>query len=108
VKLIPRTPINPDDNVGRGMDLALVTLLFLGVGYGLDRWLGTAPAFTIGLVVFALVGQFVTMWYRYEATMRDLEAQRAAVPHAHHQPAAPPVQAPAQAPAPTSSEMGAA
>jgi hypothetical protein len=99
VKLIPRTPINPDDNVGRGMDLALVTLLFLGVGYGLDRMLGTAPAFTIGLVVFALVGQFVTMWYRYDATMRDLEAQRAAGSHAHQR-------APAPSAAPASSETG--
>ena len=33
--------------LGRGMDFALVVLVFLGIGYGLDRWLGTRPAFTI-------------------------------------------------------------
>jgi hypothetical protein len=83
VKLIPRKPVNADDNVGRGMDLALVTLLFLGIGYGLDRWLGTQPVFMIGLVVFALVGQSISMWYRYNASMTILEEQRAAAGHQH-------------------------
>lgn len=76
MKLIPRKPINADDNLGRGMDFALVTLVFLGIGYGLDRWLDTKPAFMIGLVVFAVIGQFVKMWYAYDATMRELEEQR--------------------------------
>jgi hypothetical protein len=76
VKLIPRKPINADDNLGRGMDMALVTLVFLGLGYVLDRWLGTKPVFMIGLVVFAVVGQFVKMWYAYDATMSKLEEQR--------------------------------
>jgi hypothetical protein len=83
VKLIPRKPVNADDNVGRGMDLALVTLLFLAIGYGLDRWLGTRPVFMIVLVVFALVGQFISMWYRYDASMTVLETQRAAGGHEH-------------------------
>jgi F0F1-type ATP synthase assembly protein I len=64
--------------LGRGMDFALVVLVFLGVGYGLDRWLGTRPLFMIGLVVFAVVGQFIKMYYDYTATMQELEAQRAA------------------------------
>jgi F0F1-type ATP synthase assembly protein I len=83
VKLIPRKPINADDNVGRGMDLALVTLVFLAIGYGLDRWMGTKPVFMISLVILALVGQFISMWYRYDATMTTLEDQRAAAGHQH-------------------------
>lgn len=76
MQLIPRKPINADDNLGRGMDLALVTLLFLGLGWGLDRWLGTEPVFMITLVLLAVVGQFVRMWYSYDAKMRQLEAER--------------------------------
>ena len=63
--------------LGRGMDFALVVLVFLGIGYGLDRWLGTRPGFMIGLTVFAVVGQFVKMYYDYTNTMEQLEAQRA-------------------------------
>ena len=39
------------DKVGKGIDVALVTLAFLGIGYALDRWLGTKPLFMIGFVV---------------------------------------------------------
>jgi F0F1-type ATP synthase assembly protein I len=76
VKLIPRKPINADDNLGRGMDMALVTLVFLGIGYALDRAFGTKPVFMIGLVVFAVIGQFVKMWYAYDSAMQRLEDER--------------------------------
>jgi len=64
------------------MDFALVVLVFLGIGLGLDKWLGTRPAFTIGLVVFATVGQFIKMYYEYNATMHKLEAERSAATQA--------------------------
>ena len=67
-----------DDRLGKSIDVALVTLVFLGVGYGLDRWLGTKPIFMIGFVVLALVGEFVRFWYDYDARMKVLEEQRAA------------------------------
>jgi F0F1-type ATP synthase assembly protein I len=76
VKLIRRPNFNPDDQLGRGMDLALVTLVFTGIGYGIDRWLDTQPVFTIALLVLAVVGQFVSMRYRYEAAMQQHEAAR--------------------------------
>lgn len=63
--------------LGRGMDFALVVLVFLGIGYALDRWLDTKPLFMISLVLFSVIGQFVKMYYDYSATMNDLEAQRA-------------------------------
>ena len=53
--------------LGRGMDFALVVLVFLGIGYGLDRWLDTRPVFMIGLVVFSVVGQFIKMYFDYTA-----------------------------------------
>ncbi len=64
--------------LGRGMDFALVVLVFLGIGYGLDRWLGTRPLFMVGLVVFSVVGQFIKMYFEYTATMQQLEAERTA------------------------------
>jgi ATP synthase protein I len=82
VKLLPRKRTNTDslgrgDTLGRGMDLALVTLVFLGIGYGLDRWFGTRPVLMIVMVVLSTVGQFVKMWFDYDSTMKVLEAERA-------------------------------
>jgi ATP synthase protein I len=79
MKLLPTTPrVRPDDTLGHGMEAALTILLFLGIGYGLDRWLGTMPLLTIVLVLFAAVGTFVKLKYSYEARMRVLEDERRA------------------------------
>ena len=76
--------INPaaDDKFGKGIDVAFVTIAFLGIGYALDRWLGTKPVFMVTLVVLALIGEFLRFWYDYDARMKELEAQRAASVHA--------------------------
>ncbi|MFZ4811784.1 MAG: AtpZ/AtpI family protein [Ilumatobacteraceae bacterium] len=77
MKLTPRKPnIDADDNVGRGMDFALMILLFLGIGWALDARFDARPVFTIGFVIFAVVGQFVRMWYVYGAAMERHEAER--------------------------------
>jgi F0F1-type ATP synthase assembly protein I len=67
-----------DDRLGKSIDVALVTLVFLGAGWALDRWLGTKPIFMIAFVVLALIGEFVRFWYDYDARMKVLEEQRAA------------------------------
>lgn len=66
------------DKLGIGIDVALVTLVFLGLGYVLDRWLDTKPIFMVVLVCLALIGEFVRFWYDYDARMKVLEAERAA------------------------------
>lgn len=71
-------PPTADDNLGRGMDIALTLAVFLGLGWLLDRWLGVFPLFTIVFVLLAAVGQFIRLRYTYEATMQRLEAERAA------------------------------
>jgi F0F1-type ATP synthase assembly protein I len=76
VKLLPTKRISADDNVGKGMDLALSLLVFLGIGYGLDRWLGTKPWMMVSMVLLVAVGQFVKLKYDYEGTMQRLEAER--------------------------------
>lgn len=76
MKLRSRKPVNSDNNIGRGMDLALVTLVFLGLGYVLDRVFGTKPVFMILMVVLAVVGLTARLWYGYEADMRGHESER--------------------------------
>ena len=60
--------------------LSFVVAIAIGWWFGgvLDRWLGTKPLFTVGLVVLGLVGEFLRFWYDYDARMKVLEAQRAA------------------------------
>lgn len=67
-----------DDTLGRGMDVALTLLVFLGLGALVDRWLGVFPAFTIAFVLFAAIGTFVRMKFVYDATMERHEAARLA------------------------------
>lgn len=81
MKLLPTNPrvtTSPNDALGLGMDAALAVLLFFGIGYALDRWLGTTPWFMIGMVVLAAVGFFLKFKYRYDLEMNKLEAEHAA------------------------------
>lgn len=84
VKNLSRTIMNTDDALGRGMDFAIGTLIFFGVGFALDLWLGTTPLFMIALVVVGIVGQFARAWYGYERSMQQLEAARAEQSRSHH------------------------
>ena len=74
-----------DDSLGRGMDLALTLLVFLGLGALIDRWLGIFPVFTIVLMLFAAIGSFVRMKFVYDATMERHEAERLARHHTAHE-----------------------
>ena len=81
MNLLPRpnnAPSSNDDNLGRGMEFALVTLVFVLLGLGADAVFGTAPWCTIGFVVFGFAGQFTKMYLTYTHKMTALEAERAA------------------------------
>jgi Putative F0F1-ATPase subunit Ca2+/Mg2+ transporter len=54
----------------QGFELALTPAVFGLIGYGIDRLLGTVPAVTIVLAVFAFVGVAVRMWFGYDAQMK--------------------------------------
>jgi hypothetical protein len=62
------------DEQARGIELALTPVVFAGLGWLLDGWLGTGVAFTAGLAAFALFGTVVKIWYGYDAQMREHEA----------------------------------
>lgn len=66
------------DQIGQGMDAALTLLLFVGIGFAVDRWLGTTPLFMIVLFLLVAVIQFIAWKARYTVRMEALEAQRRA------------------------------
>ena len=79
MKLLPspsyaRRTMRADDSLGRGMEAALTLLVFFGIGFALDRWLGTTPVFMIVFSLLAAVGMFGSWKYRYTAQMEALEA----------------------------------
>jgi len=63
------------DALSNAFEFAVTIAVFMGGGWLLDRWLHTRPAFTIALVVFALVGFSAKLWYAYEAKMKQHEAE---------------------------------
>ena len=68
--------VEPDDSVVQGMEAAFALVLFLGLGVLIDRWLGTTPAFTIGMMLLGAVGVFLRFKYAYIARMDRLDADR--------------------------------
>jgi F0F1-type ATP synthase assembly protein I len=79
MKLLPKnTQVNTSEPLGHGFDAAFVVVLFFGLGFLLDRILGTTPLFMIVMTILGAVGVFVRFWYRYDARMAQHEAERAA------------------------------
>jgi F0F1-type ATP synthase assembly protein I len=73
------TPVmtsSSNEGSGHGVELALLVFVYLLIGIGLDAWLNTQPIFTITLVLFAVIGQFVKTYYVYNARMKQLEEER--------------------------------
>jgi hypothetical protein len=60
--------------MARAIELVVTPLIFGGIGFLLDGWLDTRPAFTIGLGVFGVVGIFAKLWLGYDREMREHEA----------------------------------
>ena len=70
---------------GRGADvvwsiigtLIAGVLAWGGIGWLLDRWLGTTPWFMIGLTLFCVIGKSVLLLATYNEKMKRHEAERA-------------------------------
>lgn len=65
------------EGLSRAFEFAVTPALFAGIGLVLDRRIGIFPVFTIGLLVFALVGMFIRLWFSYDAQMRSIEEKGA-------------------------------
>jgi Flp pilus assembly protein TadB len=61
--------------LNQAFEYAVISFLFGLAGYGLDKWTGLLPLFTIVFVVVAFVGLFARMWYSYDAAMKAEEAR---------------------------------
>lgn len=64
----------PIGGYGRGTEIAITPLLFVGFGWLLDRWLGTEPVATLVLAAVGMVGTFVKIWVGYDRDMRAAES----------------------------------
>lgn len=73
----PKPPAALDSGVSQGAELAGGIVVFFLLGFGLDAWLDTTPVFMIVLTVFAVVGQFIKIYFVYSKEMGRLEAERA-------------------------------
>lgn len=69
--------VNPRDSLGQGLDAAITLVVFFGIGFGLDRWLGTTPWLMVTMVVLASVGLFYKLRGAYEAMMARHDAEYA-------------------------------
>lgn len=58
-----------------GIEFALGPVIFGGLGWLLDGWLGLFPVLTVVLSIIGVVASFLRTWYRYDAEMREKEAQ---------------------------------
>lgn len=70
--------IDPSAGPGHGMDAVVTLVIFLGIGFGIDRLAGTTPVFMIVFTVLGAVGLFAKFKYRYDEKMEQLEAERLA------------------------------
>jgi F0F1-type ATP synthase assembly protein I len=78
-KLVPKnTQQLSSQQLGRGTELAVSVLVFTLIGFALDAVFNTLPWITVSLVIFSTVGNFVRMYYSYNAQMESLEAARRA------------------------------
>jgi Putative F0F1-ATPase subunit Ca2+/Mg2+ transporter len=66
------------DTLARGFEWAATIAIFLGVGFLLDRWLGTTPILMVVLFAFALIGQLVRAYFHFgDEIDREATARRA-------------------------------
>lgn len=67
---------------GLGMQFAGGVILFTGVGFALDRWIGILPVLTVAGALIGATLSFLNVYYRIraedEARHREREARKAA------------------------------
>ena len=63
------------DGFSRALEIVVTPLLLGFIGHLVDSWLGTSPAFTLGLGLFGVTGIGVKLWLGYDREMRKHEAQ---------------------------------
>ena len=67
------------DGFTRAVEIVVSPVLLGFFGSLVDGWLGTRPAFTIGLGIFGVCGIFAKLWLGYD---REMKAEEAKLPGA--------------------------
>ena len=75
--LATRRKINKgfSDGFTRAVEIVVTPVLLGFVGAAVDGWLGTRPAFTLGLAAFGVCGIVTKLWLGYDREMRAEEAK---------------------------------
>lgn len=60
--------------MSRAFELAATPAVFGGLGWLVDRWVGTLPLFTLVLFFFGVAGTGYMAWHRYDREMHEHEA----------------------------------
>ena len=60
-----------------GYELVFSAMLLGLVGFGIDRWLGTAPFFVVTFSVLGFLGAAASLYYRFRFDMRALAEEQA-------------------------------
>lgn len=58
------------NNQSGSFELAITPVIFGGVGFLLDRWLGILPVLTIALLVLGALGVATKLWLGYDREMK--------------------------------------
>ena len=64
------------EGFSKAFEFAVTPCVFAGIGFGVDKLVGSSPWFTIGLTIFSVVGMTIKTWYVYNAQM-EVEAEAA-------------------------------
>lgn len=67
-----------EDGLAKAVEIVLTPAIFAAVGFGLDRWLGTAPWLALSFGMAAFVLKLLVEWYRYAERMSKIESDFAA------------------------------
>jgi hypothetical protein len=75
--LATRRKINKgfSDGFTRAVEIVVTPVLLGFLGALIDGWLGTRPAFTLGLAVFGVCGIVAKLWLGYDREMKVEEAK---------------------------------
>ena len=68
------TKINPRDSFGQGLDAVISIVVFVAIGFFLDRWLGTTPWLMLVMAVLGGIGVFYRLKAAYDLKMEQQAA----------------------------------
>jgi F0F1-type ATP synthase assembly protein I len=74
----PKVHRQTDDSLGTGIEAGLALVVFAGLGFLLDRWLGVTPLLTILLFLIGAIGLFYKFRADYDLQIERLAQERRA------------------------------